>query len=128
MSVNKNINCYAIRRVNPFQGIVQIVDTDLGRSFSYDGENWGSLHRHDSDSSNYRYGFWNEKTGLRRLPLAPHLSVDNLNDKSTQLIELIQIHSQSLPFNLIDNFECWLLAAGCWMPLMRNPWLYSCLL
>lgn len=65
-----------------------MIPSRLGCCFSSDGDNWqiqlfyedsinwGSLNYNNKITRFYRYGFWNPKSGLTRLPLAANLPVD----------------------------------------------------
>ena len=60
MPEQENISCYAIRRVNPFLGVLQVIETASGRAVSANGvvwdieigvpvkSGWGSLTMHES--------------------------------------------------------------------------------
>ena len=99
------IQAYAIRRVNPFVGVLQVIETEGGRAISSNGVvweielrtersgMWGSLNKHAKEAVYYRFGLWSAEEGLVNRPLAPHLDKDRL---------------QYIPFKLIDNRELWL--------------------
>lgn len=109
---------------------MQIIHTDYGRCLSVDGEHWqiqllvninagwGSLNAMNTEQNYYRYGFWQSTKGLKRLPLAPNLSVTDLSQKCEKLIGLINLHNHSVPFPLIDKYEYWLLNASDMRPLV----------
>ncbi len=115
------VRSYAIRRVNPFLGVLQIIETDGGRAISANGvvwdievlakrssSGWGSLNRNIQGKAYYRYGLWSLQDGLVARPLAPHLESDPLTHKCQQLITCIRQRLDQLPFCLQDNRELWL--------------------
>ena len=123
------VRSYAIRRVNPFLGVLQIIETDAGRAISANGVvwdievraerpgGWGRFNRHKPRPAYYRYGLWSQQDGLVSRPLAPHLESDPLTHQCHQLIECIQHRMDDLPFALIDNHELWLFDSRGEQPL-----------
>lgn len=116
----QDVRCYSIRRVNPFLGVLQIIQTPGGRAISANGVvwdievltdktgGWGSLASQVSEKAYYRFGLWSLEDGLVTRPLAPHLQNDPLTYQCNFLIEAITDFSKKLPFQLADNFELWL--------------------
>ena len=114
------IQAYAIRRVNPFLGVLQVIETEAGRAISSNGVvweielrtersgMWGSLNKHAKEAVYYRFGLWSAEDGLVNRPLAPHLDRDPLTIQCDTLIGCIEERLQYLPFKLIDNRELWL--------------------
>lgn len=116
-------HCYAIRLVNPYTGILQVVNHGIARSLSRNGFNWeiqvqverktsgwGSLNRNRKELKYYRCAFWNPKDGLMRMPTDPSVDIGQL--KQGCKIMLQQLRSGSLgqvPFPLQDRYELWLL-------------------
>ncbi|TNF98461.1 MAG: hypothetical protein EP297_08010 [Gammaproteobacteria bacterium] len=123
------VHSYAIRRVNPFLGVLQVIETTDGRAVTANGvvwdievrteiaRGWGSLNRGVKEVAYYRYGLWSESDGLVKRPLAPHLDSDPLTHQCRALIERIEERMQQLPFQLIDNFELWLFDSDDRQPL-----------
>ena len=79
MSANDNkpsgtgtVRGYAIRRVNPLLGVLQVIETAGGRAVSTNGvvwdieiraeraTGWGSLNRNKTQVAYYRYGLWSK--------------------------------------------------------------------
>ena len=66
------VSCYAIRRVNPFLGVLQVIETAGGRAVSSNGvvwnieiraeraTGWGSLNQNKTQVAYYRYGLWSK--------------------------------------------------------------------
>ena len=114
------IQAYAIRRVNPFLGLLQVIETEGGRAISSNGVvweielrtersgMWGSLNKNAKEAVYYRFGLWSAEEGLVNRPLAPHLDRDPLMMQCDILIGCIEERLQYLPFKLIDNRELWL--------------------
>ena len=120
MPEQENISCYAIRRVNQFLGVLQVIETASGRAVSANGvvwdieigvpvkSGWGSLNKHESRLAYYRYGLWSEAEGLVNRPLAPQLDNDPLSQQADILIKAIESSLPDLPFRLEDSHELWL--------------------
>jgi len=130
---------YARRRLNPYRGVEQIVESDTGRALSVDGRNWelqllarrpagwGSLNR--QGALDYaRYAVWSKSEGLARFPYSPATEFD-ATAAAEFLMAAIAEHEADLPFALIDNYECWrcadarpvaLLAAAAALPERRT--------
>ena len=124
------VRAYAIRRVNPFLGVLQIIETDGGRAISANGivwdievlakrrtSAWGSLNRDRADKAYYRYGLWSQQDGLVSRPLAPHLESDPLTHRCHHLIDCIAERLGDLPFELADRRELWLFDSADALPL-----------
>lgn len=114
------VRAYAIRRVNPFLGVLQVIETQGGRAVSSNGvvweielrtehsSMWGSLNKDTKEAVYYRFGLWSKDEGLVNRPLAPHLDRDPLTIQCDILISCIEERLQQLPFKLVDNRELWL--------------------
>ena len=124
-----DIQAYAIRRVNPFLGVLQVIETTGGRAVSSNGVvweielrtersgMWGSLNQHIKEAVYYRFGLWSAEEGLVNRPLAPHLDRDPLTIQCDILIKCIEERLKYMPFKLIDNRELWLLDKDQQQPL-----------
>lgn len=123
------VRSYAIRRVNPFLGVLQVIETGGGRARSANGVvwdieviaersgGWGSLNRNNSQLVFYRYGLWSLEDGLVNRPLAPYLEDDPLTLQCHELIDCIRARLDQLPFRLHDNRELWLFDRDDYQPL-----------
>lgn len=120
--------CYAIRRVNPFLGVLQIIKNSSGRAISANGvvwdievcaelNDWSSLTLSAEESIYIRYGLWSADEGLVSRPLNPHGEDDPLTEKCHSLIQAIQENLQRLPFKLQDTRELWLFDSDTLNPL-----------
>lgn len=111
---------YAIRRVNPFLGVMQVVETDGARALSTNGVSWslelqterrvgwGTLNRDNYETAYCIYGMWSAADGLVCLPHSPLLDGAALRQQADRLIEEIDRYSGQLPFTLEDDRELWL--------------------
>jgi hypothetical protein len=114
------VKAYAIRRVNPFLGVLQVIEAKDGRAVSSNGVvweielrtersgKWGSLNKDTKEAVYYRFGLWSVDEGLVNRPLAPHLDKEQLTSQYEFLIQSILERLQYIPFKLIDNRELWL--------------------
>ena len=115
--------CFALRRVNPFLGVVAIVKTDSARALSLDGVHWQiqilahpprGLWSGDGESDKlqyFRFGVWSAAKGLARVPLNPILDLDRMLSASQVLCERIAAALDQIPFPLAAELEQWLLDA-----------------
>lgn len=123
------IRAYAIRRVNPFLGVLQVVETGDGRAISTNGVvwdielrtersgMWGSLNKDTKEAVYYRFGLWSAEEGLVNRPLAPHLDREKLTSQYEFLIQSIKQRLQYIPFKLLDTRELWLFDKDEQQPL-----------
>jgi hypothetical protein len=114
------VSSYAIRRVNPFLGVLQVIKTPDGRAISANGvvwdieiraqqgPGWGSLNLNTKQMAYYRYGLWSVEDGLVTRPMASQLSNKISTQQCNTLIDCIREHLEQLPFTLVDNRELWL--------------------
>lgn len=118
---------HAVRRLNPYAGVVQIVETDAGRALSGDALNWeiqlladrpagwGSLNRDRIRQQHFRYAAWSAEEGLARFPLPPGQDRRALEASAARLLDALREHRP--PFPLEDRWERWLLDAGSGEPV-----------
>jgi hypothetical protein len=112
---------YAQRRVNPFLGVLQVIDTPGGRALSPDGINWeiqlyaerpagwGSLNTAKTERMLYRYGVWSSDDGLARFPAPPTVDRAEARTAGDALVAAARESAALLPFPLADHCELWLL-------------------
>ena len=122
---------YAIRRVNPVRGVMQVVEAEEGRALSCNGvvweilvrasqsSSWGSLGRDNKKKTYYRFGMWSMNDGLMKRSSSPAADQDyfELASKCETLIEHVRERHYQLPFNLEDNLELWLFDRDHQQPL-----------
>lgn len=125
MNDDPSFSFYAIRRLNPFLGVMQIIETDAGRASTTNGvvwhielqiaktADWGSLNASEEQQGWCLFGLWSEKDGLIKAPM----SLGSKDLAVEQLIKGIQLHQHNLPFPLVDHRELWLLDERTRKPL-----------
>lgn len=125
----EDIQCYAVRRMEPFLGVLQAVETGIGRAVSTNGivwdielgmpvnTGWGSLGEMSHQMAYTRYGLWSADEGLINRPLSPQLEQDVYRDHATHLIQAIATSSDHMPFKLMDQYELWLFEPQNQLPL-----------
>jgi hypothetical protein len=113
-----------VLRLNPFQGVLQVVELGPARALSADGERWEiqvlcaqpehtwrSPNRAEPVMRYFRFGGWSPTRGLRRVPVSPILDLDLLLGASSALTTALPQCIEGLPFPRADRFELWLLDA-----------------
>ncbi len=117
------ISCYAVRRLNPFAGVVEVVETEQGRAMCFDGLRWeiqvaaervtstwtGGAESESMPSQLYRFGIWSEAEGHGYVAANPILDFGLMQEAAEVLIERIKDVLAEMPFALADNHELWLL-------------------
>ena len=129
MNPDLELRCYALRRLNPFLGVIQVVETPSGRASSSNGvvwdiqiltqapADWGSLNAGNRGKAWCRYGLWSEQDGLIHQPVAAQNQDSQLRRDSEHLIEQVRSNLDRLPYALADRRELWLLDAEQQKPL-----------
>lgn len=96
------IHYYALRRVNPYLGMIQVIDTGAVRAYSSTGERWQPRRVYDTQQ------FWTASE-------ASHHCGFELLPKDA-LLEAIR-DRPALPFPQLDRHELWLLQRESGQPL-----------
>ncbi len=117
--------CFGLRRLNPIQGVLQVVETPGARALSNDGARWeiqvlAARPEHSWRSSNrlapvlryYRFGTWTVQSGLRQVPVSPIMEIDAMLGESAAMVQALPGCLERLPFPLRDRHELWLLDSG----------------
>jgi hypothetical protein len=127
MMPTPTVDCYAVRRVNPFLGVLQVVRTEDGQATSTNGltweiqlqfvmpNEWGSLAQHSAQKTMNRHGIWSLEDGL--VFLSVRRGGKELDQQCERLIDSVRNNLQHLPFQLQDSKELWLLDEECQRPL-----------
>lgn len=114
------VHCYAKRRVNPFRGVMQIIECEQGRALSCNGIVWEVqvTASHDNTfvsgeinkKTYYRFGMWSLDYGLMKRSDSPVDGQDyfDLSSKCDVLVSYLQKNHDQLPFLLEDDDELWL--------------------
>lgn len=125
------VRSYAVRRVNPFRGVMQVIEAEEGRALSCNGMVWEILVRatqgnilsspggDNNKKTYYRFGMWSMDDGLMKRSNSPVAGQDyfELASKCEALTEYVREHHHQLPFDLEDNLELWLFDSDNQRPL-----------
>ena len=111
---------YAVRRVNPFEGVLQVVETADARAYSPNGHTWQvqviaqrpdhtwrSFSEVAPIEQYFNFGLWDAQGGLHRTPANPVLDIGSMAAAADRLAARLQTLLAALPFPLIDRYECW---------------------
>jgi hypothetical protein len=114
------ISRYAQRLLNPFRGVMNIIEHQGAEAVTVDGVHW-DIYVRDIElvrdmpnssrvqASDIRYGSWSARHGLKRGALYPSEDFRVLEHRGATVYEyLLNTHAR-LPFPLRDRFELWLL-------------------
>jgi hypothetical protein len=119
-------HAYSLRRVNPLEGVVQVLERDAARAISRDGIDWeiqvetespntlwGSLNAGTAVRRFFRFGTWSRARGLWRVPVNPILDIGEMIEEAQDLLAALEARLDELPFPAVDRFELWLLDEQC---------------
>jgi len=123
--VNDTPRCHAVRRLNPFLGVLEVVAIDGARALSADGldwqiqveaerpeHTWGRGQAAAAVRQFFRFGSWHPQQGLSRVPANPILDIGAMLAASERMVAALQTVQDDLPFPFADHFEHWLLDAA----------------
>lgn len=115
-------NCYTVRRLNPFRGVMEVVEIGDARALSSDGRHWqiqveavrpehtwGRGEPTHSVKQFFRFGSWHAEQGLSQVPVNPILDIGAMLAASERMVATLQVVQSQLPFPFTDNIEHWLL-------------------
>ena len=117
----REVQCYSLRRVNPFRGLAAVVKTESARAISLDGKHWQvqvlahaprglwANTEYEESLQYFRFGIWNAADGLTRVPLNPMLDLGRMLAGSNRLTQVLPEATRELPFPLAQELELWLL-------------------
>ncbi len=118
--------CYSQRMLNPYHGIVNVVETADADAVSRDGINWelyvhGGFETAEVDGElrrvelpDVKFGSWSASAGLRRAPARLTMDYAALDAAGSYLLAAVKRHADGVPFPLRDRFELWLLDGEDW--------------
>lgn len=117
---DRSYNAFSLRRLNPFNGTLQIFTTEDARALSSNGLRWELQILSDrpqglwantpfSGQQFYRFGLWSQAEGLRQVPLNPLFNIPGMLGSAQEIIEQLKPTLDKLPFPLVDQHELWLL-------------------
>lgn len=111
---------YAVRRVNPFEGVLQVVETHNARAYSPNGQiwqvqvltqrpdhTWRSFSDAEAVEQFFNFGLWDAVEGLHRIPASPLLDIGDMQAAADELTSVLRRLLEDLPFALIDDYEYW---------------------
>jgi hypothetical protein len=112
--------CYAQRLLNPFRGVMNIIEHQGAEAVTTDGLHWDIYVRdtalvedladgHKVQTSDIRYGSWSEKQGLKRGAIYPSNDFKLLEHRGAIVYEYLLEHFRDVPFGFLDQHELWLL-------------------
>ncbi len=117
---NGTMRHFAVRRVNPFAGVLQVIEGDSARAYSSDGRVWqiqvlaqrpDNTWRGFSDVPPiyqfFNFGQWDEENGLYQIPANPLMDIGGMTAAADALTERLPALLDQLPFTLCDRYECW---------------------
>lgn len=110
---------YAIRQLNPFTGVLQVVETNAARAFSANGGLWQlqvmaerpehTWHSADRGTQRqfFNWALWSRDEGLHRVNANPLMDLGGMHRAGDELLEAVTASIGKLPFALADRFEFW---------------------
>ncbi len=111
---------FAVRRVNPFEGVLQVVETEAARAYSPDGRvwqiqvlaqrpdhTWRSFGDVPPIEQFFNFGLWDKEAGLHRIPANPIMDIGSMSAAANALVGMLPPLLKQLPFALTDRYECW---------------------
>jgi hypothetical protein len=116
------LNSYAQRLLNPFRGVMNIIEHQGAEAVTTDGIHW-DIYVRDTDlveelanskriqTSDIRYGSWSKQNGLKRGAIYPSDDFKVLEHRGAIVYEQVLERHGDVPFPLKDDLELWLLDA-----------------
>lgn len=130
MSANKT-RCFAIRRLSPFQGYLQVIEAGDGQASSSNGidwrvqvriqpplEQWADMDRSGPRQQIILFGFWSSEGGFHRVPLPPMISSEQIELAARPILDELLCTTCNVPFPQIDRCELWMLDKAELSPLV----------
>jgi hypothetical protein len=120
--VTGSLETFALRRLNPFRGVVQVATSAAARALSHDGNCWeiqvratrpehwlNSKAGRTMPAPFLRFGVWTVEHGLQRGPTSVASGDPSLRAAALDLLQALTETRANLPFPLADRCELWLL-------------------
>ena len=115
-----DFRCYSQRLLNPFRGVMNIIEFEAAEAVTLDGVHWDIYVRdaelvkdlpnsHKVQTSDIRYGRWSASSGLKRGAIYPSEDFKVLEAQGALVYEYLLKHHQQIPFPFADVSELWLL-------------------
>jgi hypothetical protein len=121
---------YSQRMLNPYHGIVNVVEIEGADAVSRDGLNWmlyiqGGTESERADDGiecevslpDIKFGTWSRRMGLRRAPVRYVTDYEQLDRLGSRLLEAVKSRADEVPFRQVDTYELWLLDADEGLPM-----------
>ena len=120
MSCDHPFRKQAVRLLNPFRGVMNIIAYEGAEAVTIDGVHWDIYVKDmsltaDLDAapnmliSEIRYGHWTAEAGLKRGPIYPSDDFDMMEAQGNRVYQYLLEHYKQTPFPLTDSYELWLL-------------------
>ncbi|MES9942679.1 MAG: hypothetical protein ABW104_07040 [Candidatus Thiodiazotropha sp. 6PLUC2] len=111
---------FSIRRLNPFNGLLQVYQQDSARALSANGVVWEIQVLSETpqglwantplgEGQYFTFGLWSEANGLEQVPVNPLFDIRSMIEASDTLISGLQPVLPQLPFPMADHYELWLM-------------------
>ena len=120
-------HCYSQRMLNPFHGIVNVIEINGADAVCSDGETWTLVvhgekefadgSRQEDETPDVKYGVWSRRQGLKRAPIRNEADYAFVDRIGRYLLEVIRQQACMMPFPLRDRYELWLLDRAFDLPL-----------
>jgi len=125
------VACYSQRLLNPFRGVMSVIEMDEVDAVSLDGRSW-AIYVHDEQdpwiyqdnldeniiTPDVKYGEWSEESGFQHGPVLSTMDYPRIQRLGRAMLDIIKQKQSTLPFPLKDNYELWLLDAKSDDPLI----------
>jgi hypothetical protein len=116
----REISAFSIRRLNPFNGVLQVFSAENARALSGNGVVWEIQVLSDapqglwanvpySGKAFYTFGRWTAAGGLQQVPVNPLFNVRDMIESADYLITALAVAADDIPFPAADPYELWLL-------------------
>jgi hypothetical protein len=128
--MSRNPKHYAQRMLNPFPGVINVVELDDADAVTRDGVEWilylhGDVEEERLDDGttalfqtpDLKYGTWSAHEGLKRAPVRSVVDFEEVEQRGQALLDAIRRVAPHAPFSLADRYECWLLENPSCRPL-----------
>ena len=104
------MKCYSQRRLNPFLGIMCVIDTADGEAVTMNGKDWTLYLQNRGDNNrDIKYATWSKSSVLEVNVKLSEVNREHLETAGEKLLQAIYEKQDSLPFPLHDYYELWLL-------------------
>ncbi|MEN8175983.1 MAG: hypothetical protein ABFS23_09485 [Pseudomonadota bacterium] len=124
------IKKYAQRMLNPYHGIINVVEIEGADAVTRDGVEWmlylqGAAEEDQLEDGtlnlcpmpDIKYGTWSEATGLKRAPVRSVVDFESVEARGQTLLSAVKSSTPDGPFPLTDCYELWLLESGSRRPI-----------